>query len=150
MSASSSRAASSAAIALILISTQPWFVWLSGTPMLEMYFLALFFLGLYFLTAWLKENRKHFWLYAGIAFMLASGFHYQCWLYIALLVPPLMAFSIRCLFTKRIKDALRITSLLAIASAFIDRIIPMTSIGRPRVDPNLATGTIALRIASGA
>lgn len=63
----------------LLIVLQPWFVWMSGTPMLEMYYFALFFAGLLLLIIWLKEQRRGYWFWAGICFFLSSGFHVQSW-----------------------------------------------------------------------
>lgn len=63
----------------LFISFQPWFVWMSGTPMLEMYYFALFFAGLLLLLIWLKEQRRGYWFWAGLCFMLSSGFHVQSW-----------------------------------------------------------------------
>jgi hypothetical protein len=71
-----------AALALIFVAVQPWYIWLSGTPMLEMYFLASFMAGLYFLVTWLREKRRFYWLFAGLLFLLASGFHVQSWVLI--------------------------------------------------------------------
>ena len=80
----------------LLISLQPWFVWMSGTPMLEMYYFALFFAGLLFLLIWLKEQRRGYWLWAGICFLLSSGFHVQSWTFINLVnlltLPTLIKF----------------------------------------------------------
>ena len=73
-------ASQTAAIASTLfISFQPWFVWMSGTPMLEMYYFVLFFAGLLLLLIWLKEQRRGYWLWAGLCFLLSSGFHVQSW-----------------------------------------------------------------------
>ncbi len=74
-----------AMLAAMLAAVQPWFAWLSGTPMLEMYYLAFFFGGSLFLTIWINEQRKHFWLWAGICFLLGTGFHVQSWTYINLI-----------------------------------------------------------------
>lgn len=73
-----------AALAIGLVAAQPWTIWLSGTPMLEMYFLACFVGGLYFITVWLHQQRRYYWLYAGLLFFLASGFHVQSWVLINL------------------------------------------------------------------
>ncbi|MBK8901409.1 MAG: hypothetical protein IPM53_09515 [Anaerolineaceae bacterium] len=73
-------ASQTAAVASTLfISFQPWFVWMSGTPMLEMYYFALFFAGLLFLLMWLKEQCRSYWFWAGLCFLLSSGFHVQSW-----------------------------------------------------------------------
>ena len=73
------RSRTVAVLATLLISIQPWFVWLSGTPMLEMYYFALFFTGLLMLLIWLREKRRGYWLGAGICFLFATGFHVQSW-----------------------------------------------------------------------
>ncbi len=71
-----------AVLSTLFLTFQPWFVWLSGTPMLEMYYFAFFFAGLFFIIMWLKESRKGYWLWAGSCFLLASGFHVQSWTFI--------------------------------------------------------------------
>jgi hypothetical protein len=68
-----------AALASLFVVFQPWYAWLSGTPMLEMYYLACFLVGLVFLVIWLNEERRGYWFWAGCCFMLASGFHAQSW-----------------------------------------------------------------------
>jgi len=73
-----------AALATLFVVFQPWFVWLSGTPMLEMYFLGFYLLGLYFLLAWFKDQRRGFWFLASCAMLVASGFHVQVWILINL------------------------------------------------------------------
>ena len=71
-----------AAFAATFVVFQPWYAWLSGTPMLEIYFLACFFAGFTFLLIWLREQRRRYWIYGGIFFFLASGFHLHSWLLI--------------------------------------------------------------------
>jgi len=73
-----------AVLSTVFITFQPWYAWLSGTPMLEMYYFACFFTGLFFIIMWLKETRKGYWLGAGICFLLASGIHVQSWTFINL------------------------------------------------------------------
>lgn len=68
-----------AGLAVLFCAAQPWFIWLSATPMLEIYFLGCFFGGLYFLLSWLRTKRGWGWLYAGFLFVLASGLHVQSW-----------------------------------------------------------------------
>lgn len=73
-----------AALAVLLSAAQPWFIWLSATPMLEIYFLACFFGGLTFLLNWLRREAGWGWLAAGLLFLLASGLHIQSWVQINL------------------------------------------------------------------
>ena len=72
-------------LSTLFIAFLPWFNWLSGTPMLEMYYFTCFFAGLYFIIAWLKDGYARYWLWAGICFLLASGLHVQSWTFINLL-----------------------------------------------------------------
>lgn len=87
---------SSAIVSTIIVSFQPWFVWMGGTPMLEMYYFALFFAGLLLLLIWLKEQRDRYWFFAGLCFFLSSGFHVQSWTLInlvnLLILPTLYKF----------------------------------------------------------
>lgn len=73
-----------AVLTSLFVVFQPWYVWLSGTPMLEMYYLAFFIAGLFFLVVWLKDERLGFWILAGCSFLIASGFHVQSWILINL------------------------------------------------------------------
>jgi hypothetical protein len=83
-----------AALASLFAATVPWFVWLSGTPMLEMYYLAFFFWGLLLLAVWLREARRGYWFWAGCCFMLASGFHVQSWI----LINTVNLLTVGCLY----------------------------------------------------
>ncbi len=88
----------------IYVSLLPWYVWLSGTPMLEMYYFACFFAGLLFLIVWLREARSRYWLWAGLCFLLATGFHVQSWTFINLVnlltLPSLYQFYRQKEYTK--------------------------------------------------
>ncbi len=68
-----------AAASVTFISIHPWFVWLSATPMLDVYYLAFFFTGLYFLVVWLKSARRGYWAIAGVCFLISTGFHVPAW-----------------------------------------------------------------------
>jgi hypothetical protein len=74
-----------AEVATGLVAVQPWYLWLSSTPMLEMYYLTCFLAGLAFLTRWLQRGTGRDWFYAGCCLMAASGFHVQSWTLINLL-----------------------------------------------------------------
>lgn len=67
-------------IAGFFLVFNPWFVWLSGTPMLDVYYLAPFVAGLYYVTKWMEERRSVFLLAGGILFFLSTGFHSQGWI----------------------------------------------------------------------
>ena len=86
-----------AVITTLFITFQPWYVWLSGTPMLEMYYFTFFFAGFLFIIVWLKEARQGYWFWAGACFLVTSGFHVQSWTLINLVnlstLPWLYCFS---------------------------------------------------------
>lgn len=65
-----------------MISFQPWFVWLSGTPMLEMYYFPFLFFGIALVIYWLKNEKSKCAYLAGICFLIGSGFHIQSWVFI--------------------------------------------------------------------
>ncbi|MCC6711839.1 MAG: hypothetical protein IT344_00615 [Candidatus Dadabacteria bacterium] len=64
---------------LLLVFTR-WFVWLGGTPMLDIYCLAPFVAGLYYAAKWTEERRGVFLLAGGFLFFLSTGFHSQAWI----------------------------------------------------------------------
>lgn len=74
-----------AEIATLLVIVQPWYLWLSSTPMLEMYYLPFVLGGLMLMTRWLRRVEGRDWLYAGCCLLVASGFHVQSWTFINLL-----------------------------------------------------------------
>lgn len=71
-------------LAVLFVAFQPWVVWLSGTPMLEMYYLPFFLAGIFFVVRWLQTGIGRGWLWGGLCFMVASGFHVQSWTFINL------------------------------------------------------------------
>jgi hypothetical protein len=73
-----------AALSVLFIIFQPWYAWLSGTPMLEMYYLLFFFLGAYLFVVWVKKEKNIYCIFAGLSFLIATGFHVQSWVYINL------------------------------------------------------------------
>lgn len=71
-----------AILGTLLVSFQPWFVWLSGTPMLEMYYFPFLFFGMALIVNWLRNERAVYAYLAGICFLIGSGFHIQSWVFI--------------------------------------------------------------------
>jgi hypothetical protein len=108
-----------AALAVILVAAQPWYIWLSGTPMLEMYFLAPFAGGLYFLLAWLRERHRFYWLYAGLLFLLASGFHVQSWVLINVVNLLTCGFLLRKLKEQDYRPAIQLLLVWLLGNTFI-------------------------------
>lgn len=74
-----------AALATLILAAQPWFIWLSGSPMLEMYYLACFMTGFYYLIRWSQEPRPRYWVGSSIAFFCTCGFHLPGWILVALM-----------------------------------------------------------------
>jgi len=81
-------------VSALWIVCHPWYAWLSGTPMLEMYYLSFLFVGLVFLFYWLKTLNNSLLFWAGVSFLFASGFHVQSWVYINSIIILTVAFYI--------------------------------------------------------
>ncbi len=109
----------SAILSVLLISFLPWYVWLSGTPMLEIYYLFGFFSGLYFLLNWLQEDRYNGWLWSGVCFLFASGFHVQSWIIINLVNLFLLPWLIRFIKQKNNKNFVKLISYFLISNGLI-------------------------------
>ena len=92
----------SAALAACFIVSLPWYGRLSGTPMLDIYFLAAFAGGLVLILAWLQESDRGSWFWAGCCFMIAGGFHVQSWTLINLVNLATIPYLIRYRPQKRV------------------------------------------------
>lgn len=108
-----------AALAGVFVACQPWYAWLSGTPMLEMYYLACFWGGLVFLGIWLREARRGYWFWAGCCFMLASGFHVQSWTLINLVNLTTVGYLYRNIAHRRWGRLLQLIGFYALGNLFI-------------------------------
>jgi 4-amino-4-deoxy-L-arabinose transferase-like glycosyltransferase len=108
-----------AALSVLFVAAQPWFIWLSGTPMLEIYFLACFIGGLYFLIVWLQEKSGRGWLYAGLLFFLASGFHVQSWAQINLVNLFTLYFLFQFFKRRQFTQVARLLLFWIISNSFI-------------------------------
>lgn len=92
-------------VSAIWIIFQPWYAWLSATPMLEMYYLSLLFVGLVFIVAWLKTLKNTLLLGAGISFFLSSGFHVPSWVYLNGIILVTIFFFVKIWHTNKLKLA---------------------------------------------
>lgn len=108
-----------AALAIVFVVFQPWFVWLSGTPMLEMYFLGFFVLGFFFQLAWLKDDRRGYWIFAGLSFAIASGFHVQSWFLVNLFNLLTIGFLVQFIRTKEYGRLGRLVGYYFLSNAVI-------------------------------
>jgi hypothetical protein len=108
-----------AALASIFVVVQPWIVWLSGTPMMEMYYLAFYFAGLFFLLVWLKDDRRGFWILAGFSFLIATGYHVQSWYLINLVNLVTIGFLIGFVRHKQYGRLMRLIGYYFLSNALI-------------------------------
>ncbi|TMA83114.1 MAG: hypothetical protein E6J72_00815 [Deltaproteobacteria bacterium] len=108
-----------AALASALLVVQPWYIWLSGTPALDVYYLSLFVLGLGFLVEWLRDDVRGRWLAAALCFLLASGFHVQSWLLINLVHVLTLGFLVRAVRQRDARRGLRLIGTYVISDAFM-------------------------------
>lgn len=67
-------------LAGLILVFNPWYTWLSGTPMLDIYYLALFIAGLYYFLNWVDNRRDLYLVISGIFFALSTTIHFQSWI----------------------------------------------------------------------
>lgn len=108
-----------ARLTAVLVVVQPWYVWLSGTPMLEMYYFAWFFLGVWLLLKGLKANRPLFWYTAGVCFFGAAGFHVQSWTFINLVNLLTLPYFFTQLRQKQFGRAGHLVAYYVLSNSFI-------------------------------
>lgn len=108
-----------AALASALVVFQPWYAWLSGTPMLEMYYLACFLGGLVLVVMWLRKACRGYWFWAGCCFMLASGFHVQSWTFINLVNLIIASCLYKYVSQRRFRCLLRLIGFYILGNSFI-------------------------------
>lgn len=103
----------------LLIAFSPWYTWLSGTPMLEMYYFFCFFTGVLFLIVWLKDERRGYWLWAGLCFLLASGIHVPSWTFINLVNLLTLPYLYKFIKRKDFKNLSRLIAYYIISNGLI-------------------------------
>ncbi len=67
-------------IAGLFLIFNPWFLWLSGTPMLDIYYLAPFTGGLFYFLKWTNTNSNRYIVISTLLFAFSTGFHFQSWI----------------------------------------------------------------------
>ncbi len=106
-------------LAALFITFQPWVVWLSGTPMLEMYYLPLFFAGVFFLIKWLQTDNPYGWFWSGLCFMMASGFHVQSWVFLSVINLLTIGFWFRFLRGRENGRFFQLTTFYLLSNSYI-------------------------------
>jgi len=109
----------------LLLVFNPWFVWLSGTPMLDVYCLAPFVAGLYYAAKWMDERRGVFLLAAGILFFISTGFHSQSWILVNAANLFMAGFAIGFLRKKNWRAASEIAGFILLSNLFIVLYLPI-------------------------
>jgi len=112
-----------AALASALLVVQPWYAWLSATPMLESYYLPLLFLGLGFLVEWLRDDVPGRWLAAALCFLAASGFHVQSWLVVNLVHVLTLGILVQAIRRRAWGRVMRLAGVYVISDAFMLAIV---------------------------
>lgn len=108
-----------ATISSILLIFHPWYAWLSGTPMLEMYYLLFFFLGVYLFILWVKRDRKWYWFFAGLCMMVSTGFHVQSWVYVNLFNLITVAYLYQLIIQKDVRKIIQLLGLYFLGNLLI-------------------------------
>jgi len=128
-------------VAVIILASHPWYVALSGTPMLDIYYLSFFVAGIYYLSCWLEEHRDRHLMLAAVAFMGASAFHISSWLFIAsvdLCLIPIAVAAVRAGDRARLA---RLCAFGALSSVFVGYYLVATWVMEGSVGAGIAEHT---------
>ncbi|MCL4244031.1 MAG: hypothetical protein KJ002_02720 [Candidatus Dadabacteria bacterium] len=109
----------------LLLVFNPWFVWLSGTPMLDIYYLTPFVAGLYYVAKWIEERRGAFLLAGGLLFFLSTGFHSQAWILVNAANLFLSVYAVIFLRVKDRRAFLELAGFFLLSNLFIILYIPI-------------------------
>lgn len=109
---------------LLLVFT-PWFVWLSGTPMLDVYYLAPFVAGLYYVAKWMEERRGAFLLAGGFLFFLSTGFHSQAWILVNAANIFIAGFAVRSIRERSWRAVSELAGFFLLGNLFIIIYLPI-------------------------
>lgn len=112
-------------IAGLFLVFNHWFVWLSGTPMLDIYYLAPFVAGLYYVTKWIEERRGVLLLAGGILFFISTGFHSQSWILVNAANLFVAGFAAGFLGKKNWRAVSGIAGFLLLGNLFIILYLPI-------------------------
>lgn len=108
-----------ATISGLFLIFQPWYAWLSGTPMLEMYYFLFFFLGVYLFILWVKREKTVYCYLAGLSMLVSTGFHVQSWVYINLFNLITVAYLIKIIQQKNIRKIIQLLGFYILGNLLI-------------------------------
>lgn len=111
-------------LAGLFLVFNPWFLWLSGTPMLEIYYLAPLVAGLYYVLKWISARRDRYLVIGGILFLFSTGFHSQSWILVNVVNLCLCYFGWRMLRQKDYTGLLKLAGFFILGNLFIIIYIP--------------------------
>lgn len=112
-------------IAGLFLVFDPWFAWLSGTPMLDIYYLAPFVAGLYYLLRWIPERRAILLLASGILFFISTGFHSQSWVLVNVVNVCLLYYIPGMYLRKDYTGMLQLAGVFVLSNLFIAVYLPV-------------------------
>lgn len=112
-------AALPAAVSTLGLLVFPWYVWMGATPMLDEYYLAAICAGLLYAARWIIEGKTGALYGAALAFFLASGFHYQAWMVLAVIDFAGLWLLVRLLRAKDWRNATHLCVATILAHAYI-------------------------------
>ena len=111
-------------LAGLLLVFNPWFIWLSGTPMLDIYYMAPCVAGLYYILKWISGRRGLHLVIAGLLFFFSTGFHSQSWIFVNVVNLCLCFFAWRMLRQKDYGALVKLVGFFILSNMFILIYIP--------------------------
>lgn len=111
-------------LAGLFLVFNPWFIWLSGTPMLEIYYLAPFTAGLYYVTKWIHARRDRYLVIGGLLFLFSTGFHSQSWILVNVVNLCLCYFAWRLFRGREYGGLFKLIGFFMLGNLFIIIYIP--------------------------
>jgi hypothetical protein len=106
-------------LAGLLLVFNPWFIWLSGTPMLDIYYLAPCVVGLYYVVKWISERRDRYLVIGGLLFFISTGFHSQSWILVNVINLFLCFFAWRMFRQREYGGLVKLVGFFVLSNLFI-------------------------------
>jgi len=112
-------------LASLFLVFNPWFAWLSGTPMLDIYYLSPCVVGLYYLTNWISAPRDRYLVAGGLLFFFSTGFHSQSWILVNVVNLYLCYFGWRMLGDRDYGGLVKLVGFFILGNLFIIIYLPI-------------------------